>query len=207
MNDCSSVRQRLACAHTAVVFLVRSQRKRTKKGQLQCMYRQLPKFTHTRTHTRTHARTHARTKGHIDYFFCSSSWDVTASHDFRRVVVNSPPAMRRRSSLSETSEWDSPKCIEYQVHPWILYSQKKKAPVIERRDVRLLWLYLARDSPSILPNIKKKNPGQDSPQPARPWRDRGAAERTNLASQELSTHYCLAPPEIFVLRKTPLNWN
>ena len=42
------------CSYTALVFLVRSQKKRTKKAQLQCMYRQLPKFTHTRE--RTHAQ-------------------------------------------------------------------------------------------------------------------------------------------------------
>ena len=28
-----------------------------------------------------------------------------------------------RSSLSETSKWDSPKCIEYRVHLWIIYSR------------------------------------------------------------------------------------
>ena len=75
-----------------------------------------------------------------------SSRDVTASYHFHRVILNSRPAngARRlsffcmaynrlwRSSLSETSKWDSPKCIDYRVHLWILYSRddRKTWPAI-----------------------------------------------------------------------------
>ena len=51
-----------------------------------------------------------------------------------------------------------------------LFTHRNKAPMIERRDVPLLWRCLAIGSPFILSNMKITNPGRDSHPSARPWR-------------------------------------